>query len=565
MMYDGPATSQVKNEATDSGMSDTNSNNNNNKDGFICGVVEGFYGKPWSFEQRRDLFKRLKEFKLNTFMYAPKDDVKHRAKWRQLYSPHEAQELKVLIDEAKANGIDFYYSLAPGLDIVYSNNDELAYLVQKYDQLVSLGCESFAILFDDIEPSICNERDRSVFLSYGHAQALVANVVYKHLKCPKFLFCPTEYCESRAVPDVPNSTYLGAIGDGLLSGIDIMWSGSRVISRLITAESIEQLTRVIKRPPVIWENLHANDYDKKRVFLGPYSGRSTKIIPKLRGVLTNPNCEYEANYIAIHTLAQWSKCTEDTNDHNRCHQEPRDTITTSSNVYDPEKALVIAIKDWIPCILESKTLPTFGPVLPRDDKTACDQLTKEGVEASTSSQPSEMDTTSCESCDMMQQDNDLKTQKEECSTLSTIAKESISCRDCTMPTQTSVECHAQGLNDKIKALNAANLSLLVDLFFLPFEHGSHGYTLLRDLRWLKDNSDALNSRTIGEEEEKETRMNEDGDDNMIEAKRDPNYCETDWMAKAERLSNLCASISDLVNNLIVSPLSALHHHSPFPS
>ena len=24
-------------------------------------------------------------------------------------------------------------------------------------------------------------------------------------------------------------------------------------------------------------------------------------------MLTNPNCEYEANYVAIHTLAQWSK------------------------------------------------------------------------------------------------------------------------------------------------------------------------------------------------------------------------------------------------------------------
>lgn len=27
--------------------------------------------------------------------------------------------------------------------------------------------------------------------------------------------------------------------------------------------------------------------------------------------MTNPNCEYGANFIAIHTLAQWSKCTVD--------------------------------------------------------------------------------------------------------------------------------------------------------------------------------------------------------------------------------------------------------------
>jgi protein O-GlcNAcase/histone acetyltransferase len=87
--------------------------------------------------------------------------------------------------------------------------------------------------------------------------------------------------------------------------------GPKVISRLLSVESIEEITDVLRRPPVIWDNLHANDYDQKRVFLGPYSGRSPDLIPKLRGVLTNPNCEYGANFVAIHTLAQWSRCNVD--------------------------------------------------------------------------------------------------------------------------------------------------------------------------------------------------------------------------------------------------------------
>lgn len=90
-----------------------------------------------------------------------------------------------------------------------------------------------------------------------------------------------------------------------------MISGQKVISRLLTKESIEEITEVLKRPPVIWDNIHANDYDQKRIFLGPYQGRSPEIIKKLRGVLTNPNCEYGANFIAIHTLAQWSRCSVD--------------------------------------------------------------------------------------------------------------------------------------------------------------------------------------------------------------------------------------------------------------
>jgi protein O-GlcNAcase/histone acetyltransferase len=88
-------------------------------------------------------------------------------------------------------------------------------------------------------------------------------------------------------------------------------SGQKVISRSLTTESIREITEVLRRPPVIWDNLHANDYDQKRVFLGPYQGRSPDLISQLRGVLTNPNCEYGANFVAIHTLAQWSKCTSD--------------------------------------------------------------------------------------------------------------------------------------------------------------------------------------------------------------------------------------------------------------
>lgn len=79
----------------------------------------------------------------------------------------------------------------------------------------------------------------------------------------------------------------------------------------MSLESIEEITEVMRRPPVLWDNLHANDYDQKRVFLGPYSWRSPQLIGKLRGVMTNPNCEYGANFVGIHTLAQWSRCNAD--------------------------------------------------------------------------------------------------------------------------------------------------------------------------------------------------------------------------------------------------------------
>lgn len=86
--------------------------------------------------------------------------------------------------------------------------------------------------------------------------------------------------------------------------------GAKVISKKITIQELEEVAKVLRRPPVIWDNIHANDYDPRRVFLGPYVGRSTEIIPYLRGVLTNPNNEFEANYIPLHTLGQWSRSSK---------------------------------------------------------------------------------------------------------------------------------------------------------------------------------------------------------------------------------------------------------------
>ncbi|KAI4497198.1 hypothetical protein M0802_007682 [Mischocyttarus mexicanus] len=346
-------------------MAETNGAANlNTKNGnFICGVVEGFYGRPWTTEQRKDLFQKLKKWGMDSYLYAPKDDYKHRAYWRDLYTVEEAEHLTGLITAARECGITFYYALSPGLDITYSNAKEVAVLKRKLEQVSQFGCTAFALLFDDIEPEM-SEADKEMFQSFAHAQVSVTNDIFQHLGQPRFLLCPTQYCATRAIPNVSSSEYLNTLGMKLAQEIDIMWTGPKVISRLLTIESIEEITEVLRRPPVIWDNLHANDYDQKRVFLGPYSGRSPDLIPKLRGVLTNPNCEYGANFIAIHTLAQWSRCNIDgkrdlsLNDtvsaDIKLETETEDGVigedvpsTLSPNMYHPRHALKNAINEWL--------------------------------------------------------------------------------------------------------------------------------------------------------------------------------------------------------------------------
>ena len=112
---------------------------------------------------------------------------------------------------------------------------------------------------------------------------MLKSFFFQHLGQPKFLFCPTQYCTARAVPTVCASEYLITIGSKLAPEINIMWTGDKVISKLITSENLHDINDVLKRKCVIWDNEHANDYDQKRVFLGPYSGRSPEVKSKLAG------------------------------------------------------------------------------------------------------------------------------------------------------------------------------------------------------------------------------------------------------------------------------------------
>ncbi|XP_062243534.1 protein O-GlcNAcase isoform X1 [Platichthys flesus] len=405
---------------------------------FISGVVEGFYGRPWTMEQRTELFKREQRWGLNTYLYAPKDDYKHRMYWRDMYSAAEAEQLVALISAAKQHGVDFIYAISPGLDITFSSPREVAFLKRKLDQVKGFGCRSFSLLFDDIEAEMC-PADKEAFSSFAHAQVAVTNEVYQHLGEPDtFLFCPTDYCARFCKPNVSQSSYLHTVGEKLLPGVDILWTGPKVVSHKISVESIEEVSSVLKRAPVIWDNIHANDYDPQRLFLGPFKDRPTELIPKLRGVLTNPNCEFYPNFVAIHTLATWCKATAD--------EGPRD-VEMADDVeqdpcYSPHKALTLALTDWL-----QEFLSTDQPGGPRCPLAHLKKATDE---------------------------EPMQTDKGDSSYVP-----------------------GPGENPLYTAepLTLDDLKLLSDLFYLPYEHGSTARTMLQQLDWLTNNSRAATAET----------------------------------------------------------------------
>lgn len=279
-----------------------------NDNDFLGGVIEGFYGAPWTPEERLELFSQMSDWGLNTYMYSPKDDLKHRTLWRETYDPTEAAALGHLIQACHAKGLHFFYGIGPGLDIRYSDPSEITCLQQRLEQLHKLGCRNFALLFDDI-PDGLSAADLTQWGSLAGAQSHVANTVCRWMQereaKARFLFCPTPYCERMVQQGLGGKGYLETLGRTLASEIDVFWTGPEIISREIPLAGIEQLREVLRRPPVIWDNLHANDYDGRRFFCGPYSGRPQELRGATRGILSNPNNEFPLNYVPLRTLGMY--------------------------------------------------------------------------------------------------------------------------------------------------------------------------------------------------------------------------------------------------------------------
>ena len=85
------------------------------KDEFLGGVVEGFYGQPWSHAQRLDLFSNMVEWGLNTYFYSPKDDLKHRALWRTPYTQPELTRMSELVDACQEKNASLPVWIEPWL------------------------------------------------------------------------------------------------------------------------------------------------------------------------------------------------------------------------------------------------------------------------------------------------------------------------------------------------------------------------------------------------------------------------------------------------------------------
>jgi protein O-GlcNAcase/histone acetyltransferase len=99
--------------------------------------------------------------------------------------------------------------------------------------------------------------------------------------------------------------YMETLGRELHPDLDIFWTGPEIISETLDLDPIARLTEILRRPPLIWDNLFANDYDGRRFFCGPYAGRPLELKQAVRGILLNPNTEFPLNFVPIHSFGAY--------------------------------------------------------------------------------------------------------------------------------------------------------------------------------------------------------------------------------------------------------------------
>ena len=256
----------------------------------VRGVIEGFYGPPWSHDARLALVDFLAARQMNAYVYAPKSDPKHRDAWREPYEAVDADRFRELAGHCREAGVRFGFAISPGLDIEYASATDRDALAGKLDPLLVDGVDWIVLALDDIpnRAGLATEQADLVGWLVAHTSARVTLV-------------PTEYVGTSP------SAYLRSLGAELPDGVDVMWTGPTVCSPRIEAEDARAWRAALgEHPLILWDNFPVNDaVMEAELHLGPYTGRSAALSDELDGVLCNPMLQPHASKVPLATAAAY--------------------------------------------------------------------------------------------------------------------------------------------------------------------------------------------------------------------------------------------------------------------
>ncbi len=220
------------------------------------GIIEGFYGKPWSWQARLDYPGFMQETGLDTYIYAPKSDNCLRKDWRQPWTEPFLERLIDCAGSFASSGISFGIGLSPLGLAGAGNTVDFGLLTEKLQQIVSVSDALLCILFDDVPSTGSN---------MASSQLKLCEKIRAVANPRRMIVCPSYYSTDPVLEKLFGARpprYWQEFGIGLDDDVDIFWTGERVCSDDYSEDNLDFIANQFRRLPVLWDNYPVNDGEK---------------------------------------------------------------------------------------------------------------------------------------------------------------------------------------------------------------------------------------------------------------------------------------------------------------
>lgn len=126
------------------------------------GIIEGYYGVPYTAQVTKDLFRFMARYKLNTYMYGAKSDSYHSRYWSEPYPETITDEqrsigylsrdmMRDITATAHACKVNFIWAIHPGKAFADpSQTDVIDRIMSKLGSMYDLGVRQFGVFVDDV-------------------------------------------------------------------------------------------------------------------------------------------------------------------------------------------------------------------------------------------------------------------------------------------------------------------------------------------------------------------------------------------------------------------------------
>ena len=264
------------------------------------GLIEGFFGLPWTWEERRDAVAFLAPHGFRFYLYAPKADAFLRRRWRDPHPPEEMEQLAGLAGHCREHGVRFGIGLSPFELHLHAGDEWKAPLAARLDRLAELRPDDLALLFDDMRGESPDLAER---------QAAIVHFAADHPVAKRLLFCPSYYSDDPILDLAFGKRppgYVENLGRRLDPAVEIMWTGEEVCSAEFTPGHLERVAGALRRRPFLWDNYPVNDGSRmsQHLHLRAFTGRPAPIAPHIAAHGVNPASQAVLSRIPALTLAE---------------------------------------------------------------------------------------------------------------------------------------------------------------------------------------------------------------------------------------------------------------------